>query len=316
MPGLAVALALLVALAVIYWISGALRPTTLPEYASSPRQITGMALMLILVPVYLVAAASLAERRSLALVEEIRAGLTDSTEADAAVRAILDGLRRTWLPGSAAGLAMGMLNTQLIAAFTGSNPILEGTISLGQLLMWWLVGLLLGVRIETSRAFRQLGAVVELDLFHLGRLRALARSGIIDVVIIAGALLLTPLQSLDAEFRWYNYQSALLVALPAAAFFLIWPLQPLHRRNRAERDTRLAAVESQLETLAPAAPNRPEASAQLEALLSHRDRLRALRTWPLSTGLLSRVALYLVIPPLAWAGAALVERVVNQLLEP
>ena len=311
MPGLAVALALLVALAVIYWISGALRPTTLPEYASSPRQITGMALMLILVPVYLVAAASLAERRSLALVEEIRAGLTDSTEADAAVRAILDGLRRTWLPGSAAGLAMGMLNTQLIAAFTGSNPILEGTISLGQLLMWWLVGLLLGVRIETSRAFRQLGAVVELDLFHLGRLRALARSGIIDVVIIAGALLLTPLQSLDAEFRWYNYHFPLLVAAPAAVFFFVWPLGLVHRRIRRERDARVAALEEQVRTLA-ARSTTLEASAQLEALLAHRDRLHNSSTWPFDMRLLSRAVLYLIIPPLAWAGAAIVEQVVDR----
>jgi hypothetical protein len=47
---------------------------------------------------------------------------------------------------------------------------------------------------------------------------------------------------------------------------------------------------------------------RLETLLAHRDRLRGARTRPLGTRLLSRALLYLVFPPLAWAGAALVEQ--------
>ena len=53
---------------------------------------------------------------------------------------------------------------------------------------------------------------------------------------------------------------------------------------------------------------------QLESLLAHRDRLREQSTWPLSTALVSRVFLYLIIPPLAWAGAALVELLVDRLI--
>jgi hypothetical protein len=87
-PGPAVALTLLVALVVVYWRAGAFGPAVLAEYAGSARQITGMALMLILLPAYLIGATSLAERRWLSLVEEIRAGLTDPAEADAAVHAI------------------------------------------------------------------------------------------------------------------------------------------------------------------------------------------------------------------------------------
>ena len=74
------------------------------------------------------------------------------------------------------------------------------------------------------------------------------------------------------------------------------------------------AIDRQLAELAGVPPATPEASARLETLLAHRDRLRAVRTWPLSTGLISRVLLYLVIPPLAWAGAAVVERMVDRFL--
>ena len=185
---------------------------------------------------------------------------------------------------------------------------------MGQMMMWWLIGLLLGVRVTSARAFRGLAEVVEIDLLRPDRLRPLARAGVVDVVIIAGALLFTPLQSLDAEFRWYNYHFGLVVALPAAAFLLAWPLRPLHARNREERATRLAELERQIATLGADAPTDADASARLEALLAHRDRLRAARVWPLSAGLLSRVLLYMVIPPLAWAGAALVERMVDRLL--
>lgn len=314
LPGLAAAGALLAVLAGFFWLTGALQPTAIPDYASSPRQITGMALMLILVPAYLVGAASLAQRRSLALVEETRERLAEPGAADAAAGAIRSGLRRTWKLGIASGFLMGLLNTNPLEVLRSEVPILEGSISFGQVLMWCLIGLLLGVRISAARAFRRIADTVELDVLRPDRLKSIARSGVVDVAIIAGALLITPLQSLDAEFRWYNYQFGLLVGLPAAAFFLVWPIQPLHRRNRADRDARLGGLERQIHALGSAAPATPETSARLEALLAHRDRLRSVSTWPLSTGLLSRVVLYLVIPPVAWAGAALVERVVDRAL--
>jgi len=122
------------------------------------------------------------------------------------------------------------------------------------------------------------------------------------------------LQSLDAEFRWGNYQNALLVAIPASAFFLLWPLVPLYRRHREARDLRLARVERQLGRLPSTPPDDVDAWARLETLLAHRDRLQNLRLWPLSSGLLSRVGLYLVIPPLAWVAAAVVQRGVDRLL--
>lgn len=316
LPGPGTGVAVLAGLALFFWLAGGFQPSAIPSYASSPREITGMALMLTLLPAYLLVGASLGQRRSLALVEMLRARLPEPGAREAAAAAIRGALGRAWLPGTAAGIAMGLLNTSPTAIFASQVPILQGSISLGQLFLWWVIGMLLAVRVTVAGAFRRLAEQVELDLFRPDVLKPIARSGVVDVAIIAGALLLTPLQSLDAEFRWYNYRFGLLVGLPAAAFFLVWPLLPLHRRNRAERDARLALLEDQIAALGTAPPASADASAQLEALLAHRDRLRAARTWPLSTGLLSRVVLYLVIPPLAWAASAVVERAVDILLGP
>jgi hypothetical protein len=273
----------------------------------------GMALMLTLIPPYIVVAAWLGQRRSLALLDELRPQLPDPAAADAAVVQIRAGLRTYWPVGVVLGFGLGLLNTQPLEALRSEVPVLDSSLSLGQLVMWSIIGLLFVVRLTAARAFRGLAGLVEINLLRPDRLRPLARSGVVDVVIIAGAMLFTPLQSIDAEFRWYNYHFGLLVSVPATIFYLVWPLWPLHRRNQTDRAARLEKVERQLGELGSAAPDSAEGSARLEALLAHRDRLRAARTWPLSTGLLSRVVLYLVIPPLAWAGAAVVERVVDAL---
>lgn len=66
-PASTIGAACLLLLTVMFWTSGALWPTELPEYASSSRQITGMVLMLILLPSYLLAAIFTAQRRSLSI---------------------------------------------------------------------------------------------------------------------------------------------------------------------------------------------------------------------------------------------------------
>jgi hypothetical protein len=318
-PGLAVAGAMMVALAVVYWATGVLHPTALPAYADSPREIIGMGLLLVLVPPYLVAAGHLGQRRSLALLAEARTQTRapeGRAEVDAATDAVRNALHRSWHGGLAFGFFMGLLNTQPLAAIRGALPVLEVSITFGQMLMWLTIGLTVAARVTIAGAFRRVAEVVDLDLFHPDHPRAVTRSGVVDVVIVVGALLLAPLQSLDAEFRWYNYQNGLLVGIPATVFALVSPLLPLQRRHRRARDARLTAVERQIEGLTAGGdpPATPEASVRLEALLAHRDRLRGARTWPLSMRLLSRVVLYLVIPPLAWAGAAVVERMVDALL--
>ena len=178
--------------------------------------------------------------------------------------------------------------------------------------LWLVIGLLLAVRIQAAHAFRRLGQQVRFELHRLERLEPLARSGLLDVLVIAGALALSPLQSLDAEFRWYNYSFALLVAIPASAGLLLWPVSAVQARIRREKRRRLAQLDGRID--AHGRRDDDEAIARLETLLAHRDRIASQRTWLFSTDLVSRVLLYLVIPPLAWAGAALVERFVDRAL--
>jgi hypothetical protein len=46
----------------------------------------------------------------------------------------------------------------------------------------------------------------------------------------------------------------------------------------------------------------------------HPQEISQVSTWPFDLGNIARLALYLIIPPLTWAGAALIENVVDSLL--
>ena len=130
----------------------------------------------------------------------------------------------------------------------------------------------------------------------------------LDLLIIMGALALAPIQALDAEFRWVNYRAGVLVAVPAAAFLFITPMWGVHRAIQRAKQQRLAELQSALD--------RCERTdyLRLDTLLGHQERVRALHSWPVDLRLITRVGFYLVIPPLAWVGAALVENLVDTLL--
>ncbi len=295
-----------------YAAAGALSSDELPSYATSSRQAIGMVLMLILLPAYIIATGFVCQRRSLEFVEQLRIDLPDPGIVDDAASAIRGALRKSWVWGGLAGLAMAPFNTQLSEAIAlSSTQVVDLSLSIGQFILWVGVGLAGGMRVIAALAFSRLGDDVEIDLFNPGRLKPLVRSRLLDVVVIAGGLALTALQSLDAEFRWANYRSSALVMIPGATLLLLWPLRSIHLRMRGEKRRQLEQIDELVSQTRHARGS--EGILRFEALLAHRDRIRQQRTWPLDTALLSRFAFYVVIPPLAWIGAALVENVIDRL---
>ena len=233
-PAACLGTAALVILTFGFWWAGTLSPDELPTYATSRREVIGMALMLIALPAYFMATSILIRRYSLDLIESLRSEVGDPAYVDDARESIRGALKKAWIPGVVLGLAMGSFNTSIPEALTATAaPTIHRSITLGQLLLWVTIGVFFAERLNAARTFRRLGGRVEIDLFTLDRLQPLARSGLADVMIIA-----------------------------------------------------------------------------------HRDRIQDLRTWLLSANMLSRFFLYLIIPPLAWVGAAIVERFVDQMLNP
>jgi hypothetical protein len=93
----------------------------------------------------------------------------------------------------------------------------------------------------------------------------------------------------------------------------VLPVWPLHVRLRAAKRELLADVNARL-SLAPAPPGAIGDVVALAPLLSWRREVAALPDWPFDIGIVGRLAFYLVIPPLTWIGAALIQHVVETVL--
>lgn len=184
-------------------------------------------------------------------------------------------------------------------------PLPDVPLILGNVVLWSVVAFLTAARLRDALAMRRFSRTLTVDLYNLATLRPIGRAAVRDVLVIMGALALMPLQSLDAEFRWVNYQTGLFLGLISSMLFFFLPISGAHERIRSAKDARIGALQRLID-----AQDKNEVAA-LEALIAHQERITHLPTWPVDLSVLSRVGFYLIIPPLAWVGAALVDTLVQ-----
>ena len=229
-----------------------------------------------------------------------------------------DGLRddvlATRWPPLLAGVLIGAIyglsqyGGNLAALDASAYLTLDLALILGNVVTWIIIGWVLGWRLPISLALSRIGRDVAVDLYDPQALRPFARVAVLDVLVVMGAVALMPLQSIDAEFRLANYVPGLLVGVPAALLLFVVPLWGVHQRLRTVKGARILDLQQRINDC-----DRDDV-ARLETLVSHRDRVQSVHTWPLDLRLLSRALLYLVLPPLAWVAAALVENMVDRVV--
>ena len=92
-------------------------------------------------------------------------------------------------------------------------------------------------------------------------------------------------------------------------------MRGVHRRITQAKATELDWVEGKIReqrTILKSGQDRT--SGDLSDLASYRDLVRAVPDWPISASGYVRFALYLLIPVVSWAAAALVERFIDAML--
>lgn len=268
-----------------------------------PIEAWSSALVYSLIPAYLLFCAPFEWRRSEQALTALSNLLPDAARAQQRVLAVP---WRLVLTGAALGLVYGVI--QYAQSFErlreSQNLWLDLSMMGGNAVLWLTAGGILAWRLHAGAGFRQLGSDTQVDLYDQEPLRPFVRVAMLDVLVVMGAVAIMPLQSLDADFRWNNYRAGLLVSVPAALLFVLLPLWGVHQALRAQRQERLAELKASI--------NRCDRRdiVRLAALVEHRHRVATMSTWPFDLRLLSRTLLYLVIPPLTWVGAALVEHLI------
>jgi hypothetical protein len=290
-----------------YTVSGVFSFQTLPGWRSQLEPV-GQALMLIILPSYLAVAIVFAQRRSLLLSRQI-----ESQQDFDFTHHVVRFPERKLFVGMVAGFVFSFLNLpgDIRTILSGEDRVLIA-IALGQMLMWTFVGLLFALRYHVARAFYEAGRQVDLDLFEVSNLKFFGQAGLTDALLIVIAMVITTLQSLDTQIRLYNYINTFLVTLPAITVLMVTPMYSVHRRIVEMKHAEFQRIRERLRAV-PKDLN-VEHMGQLELLLQRRDRLGTVSSWPIDISIVSRLLLYIVVPPLAWIGAAYVEIVLDAIL--
>jgi hypothetical protein len=301
----------LLLLGTLFLYSGALLPQSIPDEFSSSQQLTGLVLLLILTPSFLATYLVIAQRRSIDFVEKLVASRLATADTASKVR---ETRGRIVIIGTLLGFLYGLL-LNLPPEWRDNLASLDvqvRSIVIGQVILWTLVGFVLAYRLHTALVFYGTGKRVPLDLYDTSKYAPFAKNGLDDVFGITILLVLTTVQSLDVQFRLENYLTAWVIAFPAGASLLILPMLSLHRRLFEHKREFLEAMNRQLADASGAVE--PESLARIELLMQHRDRIQHTSAWPIDLSIVTRLILYIIIPPLAWLGAAVVEVGVDRLL--
>lgn len=245
------------------------------------------------------------------------ADLADGAEIDPAVLADF-GKGLTRYPRSR------LLAAIPIAAAAGSLHVWQlGTASFGSgvwvasavctLLLWSAMFQIAMPLLHNARLFSLLGQCTEVDVYRSDRLFAFGRTAIRPCLFLvalqcAYVVLLIP-EGVSIGRGGAPLGLLASLALVAGLFFL--PLQGIRRSIRAEREEALQALDRALAE--QPAPQKAGFSNLVESasLLALRERIASVSTWPLGLEGIRRMFGYLVLVPLTWVGAALVEMAID-----
>ena len=78
-------------------------------------------------------------------------------------------------------------------------------------------------------------AEARLDLYDQQPLRPFVPVAMFAVLVVVGAAAMMPLQSLDAEFRWSNYEAGVIVSIASVLVFFVVPLWGVHAVLKAQK---------------------------------------------------------------------------------
>lgn len=286
---------------------------------------TTPALFFSLIIAYIIPVFSLITATSREALEELRPMLDLDDMAFEESRARLDSasLRQTGLclaVGALSGFAhMSLIRGSVTEAIVQTSSSLANFLStLGTLLVWMIMTTVVTMLIKQTLLFGKLGAHhTRISLLNTRNLLPFARVSIIASLAIIGALALFPLIGIESgQNLLESVPGAVATLVPLMIMFII-PIWPIHRRLAELKDREVKEVNTRIETCLNGQDamglEEPELR-QLTLLLNYRREITRVSTWPFDISNITRLVLYLIIVPLTWAGAALIENLVNYLL--
>lgn len=233
-------------------------------------------------------------------------------EAKELGRALVRMPRRSMLLYTLLGVAMGLLHCWLLGVFGlgGLSRLTQGfsTLTLWIAMFWTIPPLL-----SNAEIFSWLGGRAEVDLLRPHRLAPFGATAVRPTLFVIGMLCAYPILVLPAE-HGLSLASLLGFAASIASMFGLFflPLRGIRRSILSARGEALARLDERLEIDGEIAGQDADRLREIVSLLSLRDRVAHVSSWPLDLAGIRRILLYVVLPPVTWTAAAMIEMLVNQ----
>ena len=184
-------------------------------------------------------------------------------------------------------------------------------------LLWIVMTTVITVLIDNARTLAKFGRDhLAVSVLNRRNLLPFGDVAVISTLALIGTLAFYPLMMIDGARTEAVLPGLLATGLPMLMLFII-PMWPVHKRlmamKRAELD--LVAMNIEAESGKGTSPAGDfDLLQRIMPLLSYQRELNQMSTWPIDMGSMSRLSLYLIIPPLTWVGAALIENLVDGFL--
>lgn len=209
----------------------------------------------------------------------------------------------------------GSVTQMLVEVLTDFTALVS---TLGTVLVWTVMVTVTSMLVQQAVVFARLGAQeVKISLLNTQALLPFGRVAIYSSLAIIGALALFPLMGIDSQLlAEEGLPGAIVQSISLLVLFVI-PVWPVHRRLSALKAKALISIAERLEDCqgeGGCSDPTSEEMAELAPILAYRREITHLSTWPFDVSSVTRLVLYLVIVPLTWAGAALIERLVDSVV--
>lgn len=187
--------------------------------------------------------------------------------------------------------------------------------TLATVLLWVLMFWTVPTMLRNARLFSSLGRVAEPDLLLPSRQAAFGAAALRPALFLIGLLCAYPLLLIFGE----NVPSGATtigmgVSLLSLLLVITLPLLGIRRQITRKRVQLLADLDRRLDGIGgeqSLAGLSAQTLTEIDTLLDLRQRIVSAPGWPLDLAGVRRIVLYIILPPLTWTAAALVERLVD-----
>ena len=203
-------------------------------------------------------------------------------------------------------LLSGSLSNMLTQIAASPASFLNSSIPL---LVWMTMTTAIAGLTENARVFRQLTFNIDINLLNTNALTPVGRMAVSSTLMVIGAQASFSIMWLGGSTDPWTTIPGLLTTSAALVYLIIAPVWPLHQAIKRAKAEEIALVQTQINTYRRM--RQTQDYADITPLLTYRREISRLSEWPLDISVITRLGLYLIIIPLTWVGAALIENVVD-----